>query len=280
MLDERGVADVERIIRAVAAEEIMPRFRRLAAADITEKTGPDNLVTVADRAAEAALARQLTPLVPGSIVVGEESVAEDPALLDTLDGDAPVWIVDPIDGTHNFATDNPRFTVLVALSHRGRLLASWTFAPAFDMLATAVAGGGATLDGRPLRIGPAPTDLRHLDVGTPQQRWWTSADRSRFNTLCGYGVSLSFFDTTGLEYVELAAGRRTSIVVTWDNPWDHAAGVLLVTEAGGAVTAADGRPYRPAAANVLPMVAAPDADCAARLHAAMLDEYPGRTARA
>ncbi|GAA1772086.1 inositol monophosphatase family protein [Luedemannella helvata] len=270
MLDERGVAEVERIVRSVAADEIMPRFRRLAATDIIEKTGPDNLVTVADRAAEAALAAQLATLVPGSVTVGEEAVAEDPTLLDTLTGDAPVWIVDPIDGTHNFATDNPRFTVLVALSHRGRLLASWTYAPAFDMLATAVAGGGATLDGRPLRVGPAATDLRHLDVGTPQQRWWTSSDRARFNTLCGYGVALSFFDTTGLEYVQLAAGRRTSIVVTWDHPWDHAAGVLLVTEAGGVATAADGSPYRPAAGNALPMVVAPDAACAARLHAAML----------
>jgi fructose-1,6-bisphosphatase/inositol monophosphatase family enzyme len=274
VLDTRGVAEVERIIRSVAADEIMPRFCQLAAGDIVEKTGPDNLVTVADRAAEVALTRRLTALVPGSVVLGEESVAENPALVDILAEDAPVWIVDPIDGTHNFATDNPRFTVLVALSQHGNLLASWTFAPAFDLFATAVSGGGAMLDGRPLRLGPAQDDLRHLDVCTPQQRWWTPAQRATFNTMCGYGVALCFFDTSGLEYVEVAAGRRTAMISTWDNPWDHAAGVLLVSEAGGTVTTPDGLPYRPVAGNELPLVAAADAACAARIHAALLGRHP------
>jgi fructose-1,6-bisphosphatase/inositol monophosphatase family enzyme len=274
MLDARGLTEVERLIRKVAAEEIMPRFGHLRAGDIVEKTGPDNLVTVADRAAEAALAVGLTAILPGSIVVGEEAVADDPTLLDVLSGEAPAWIVDPIDGTHNYATDNPRFTVLVALVHRGTLLASWTLAPALDLFATAVAGGGAYLDGRPLRVQPAPADLRHLDVCTPQQRWWTPAQRSRFNTMCGYAVSLGFFDTSGLEYVALAAGRRTAMILTWDNPWDHAAGTLLLTEAGGVVTLPDGSPYRPGAATELPMVAASDAACAARLHAAMEGRHP------
>ncbi|GAA1832035.1 inositol monophosphatase family protein [Luedemannella flava] len=272
--------EVERLIRSVAATEIMPRFGQLAAADIVEKTGPDNLVTVADRAAESALTAGLTAILPGSVVVGEEAVADDPGVLDALVGDAPAWIVDPIDGTYNYATNNPRFTVLVALAHRGSLLASWTLAPALDMFATAVAGQGAHLDGRPLRVGSAPDDLRHLDVTAPQQKWWTPAQREQFNAMCAHAVSLGFYDTTGLEYVTLAAGRRTAMILTWDFPWDHAAGALLVAEAGGVMIGGDGTPYRPSAGNPLPMIAAPVAASVARLHAALRGERPPASSRA
>src|SRR5262245_10187330 len=104
----------------------MPRFRRLSAADVVEKA-PGDLVTVADRAAEDALSSALVAMLPGSVVVGEEGVGVDRAALDALDGGAPVWVIDPIDGTHNFAADNPRFAMLIALCDRGELLASWTF---------------------------------------------------------------------------------------------------------------------------------------------------------
>ena len=118
-------------------------------------------------AAEEALVEGLRALLPGSVAVGEEAVAGDPALLATLDGDAPVWIIDPIDGTHNFAVDNPRFTTLVALAHRGELLASWTYAPVLDVMATARAGAGAHVDGErvpPLTLEPA----EHRPGGEPR----------------------------------------------------------------------------------------------------------------
>src|SRR5512138_204235 len=122
MIDARDANEVERIIRTVNEREVVPRFGRLAASDIAEKA-PGDLVTVADRAAEAAMIEALQAVVPGSVAVGEEAVAEEPAVLAALDGDAPVWIIDPIDGTHNFVADNPRFATLVALAHRGELLA-------------------------------------------------------------------------------------------------------------------------------------------------------------
>lgn len=123
VLTASEISEVEAIIREVARTEILPRFGRLTAADISEKN-PGDLVTVADRAAEEALTRRLTGLLPGSLVVGEEAVAGDPGVLARLAGPEPVWIIDPIDGTHNYATDNPRFTTLVALAQGGRLLAS------------------------------------------------------------------------------------------------------------------------------------------------------------
>jgi fructose-1,6-bisphosphatase/inositol monophosphatase family enzyme len=202
-------------------------------------------------------------------VVGEEAVSADPSVMDLLDGDAPVWIVDPIDGTHNFVAQNPRFMTLVALARRGELLASWSYAPLLDLMATATAGGGAYVDGERVRVGAAPDGLRHLDVVTCQEKWWSDETRAMVNALCAHRVSFHFFDLSSFEYVELASGRRTSMVVTWDLPWDHAAGLLLYAEAGGVVMNHDGSPFRLAGGNALPFVAAPDAACATALHEAM-----------
>ena len=136
-------------------------------------------------------------------------------------------------------------------------------------MATATLGGGAYVDGERVRVRPASPGLRFLDVCTPQQRWWTPSQRLAFNALCAHGVSLAFFDTSGLEYIELAAGRRGVMIVTWENVWDHAAGLLLHAEAGGVARTAAGEPFRLAGGNMLPLVAAPDEECAARVHAAM-----------
>ena len=144
---------VERIVREVAAEVVLPKFRTLAAHEILEKAAGET-VTVADRASEAELSRRLTDLLPGALVVGEEETAADPGVLEHLSGDQPVWVIDPIDGTHNFARGNPRYATLVALAHRGELLGSWTFAPELDLMATARAGAGAVIEGRPVRLPP------------------------------------------------------------------------------------------------------------------------------
>ncbi|GAB4060113.1 inositol monophosphatase family protein [Catellatospora paridis] len=259
MLDATEVAEVERAVRRVAEEQILPRFGRLTAADIAFKSSETDFVTVADRAAEEELAKHLTALVPGSIMVGEEAVAGDPALLNEIDGDAPVWIVDPIDGTHNFVSGSPRFTTLVALAHRGRLLASWTYAPVMDLMAVATAGGGAYVDGQRVQVRPVEPTLRHLDVSVSPPIWWAPDHREGFHRLSRHGVALSFFDTSGLEYIQLASGRRTAMVLTWELPWDHAAGLLLHAEAGGVAMAADGSPFRIGGGNPMPFLVAPDA---------------------
>src|SRR5262245_20555049 len=205
VLDSRTTAEVERIIRDVAARDIMPYFGRLAPADIAEKA-PGDLVTVADRAAEESLTVELTRVLPGSVVAGEEAIAADPDVGAALGGDAPVWIVDPIDGTYNFVGDNVRFSVLVALALRGELLASWTYAPALEVMATAVRGAGAYVDGARVRVRPTGGQLRHLDLHVPQQKWWTASQRVAFNSLCRHAVSLAYYDSSGLEYIELASG--------------------------------------------------------------------------
>lgn len=155
----RHASDVEEAIRKAAAAEIMPRFRQLAAHEIDQKNGPHDLVTDADRKAELYLTEALSALLPGSVVVGEEAVHADPASYEAIQGDAPVWIVDPVDGTRQFVHGEPGFCTLVALAQGGILRASWTYAPALDRFAVAIRGQGATLDGEPLRgrlAGPRP----------------------------------------------------------------------------------------------------------------------------
>jgi fructose-1,6-bisphosphatase/inositol monophosphatase family enzyme len=268
VIDASLLEDVGRAIRGVARREILPRFGALSAGDIAEKA-PGDLVTIADQAVERELGALLRGIVPGSVVVGEEAVAADPGVLGALAGPEPVWIVDPIDGTVNFVAGSARFSTLVALARHGQLLASWTYAPVFDQLATASAGGGAFLDGTPLWVRPWSGGLEHLPVVVPIPAWYSSETRARVNSLSRAPVSLSYLDTSGLEYIEVAAGRRTAMVITWENVWDHAAGLLLVTEAGGVAVTRDGAGFRLTGGNPLPLVVAPDLATASALHQAL-----------
>ncbi|MFC9343414.1 inositol monophosphatase family protein [Streptomyces sp. NPDC057020] len=256
--------EVEEAVRKAAAAEIMPRFRQLAADDIVEKNGPHDLVTVADRAAEAHLTESLTALLPGSVVVGEEAVHADPAVYDALRGDAPVWIVDPVDGTRQFVHGDPGFCTLVALARHGELLASWTYAPALDEFAVAVRGRGATLNGQPLRAGsPAPGEV--LEVATSHPDYTTPDQKRALLGLAAEGVAPRPCGSAGLEYLAVARGALAATAFSWEYAWDHAAGLLLVTEAGGTHTTVAGEPFRITGGNALPFTAARDAATADRI---------------
>lgn len=227
------VEQVIAIIRETAQAEILPRFRRLQPHEIREK-GPNNLVTEADVAAERVLTRRLSGLLPGSLVVGEEAVAENPAVLDVLAGDDPVWIIDPVDGTNNFARHHPVFGVIVALVRQGRTVAGWIHHPLDDRTITAETGQGAWMNGARLHTAPAaPLEEMAGSVGHHNPRL-----RSRVRSLTRAGC-------VAHDYTELACGRLHFAHYNRLAPWDHAAGVLLVQEAGGHVALMDGQPYRP-----------------------------------
>src|SRR5262245_47949732 len=122
------LAAVSEIITAVAAEQIMPRFRKLASGDVQMK-GVNDPVTIADQETERHLTAQLTKYLPGSVVIGEEAFAKDKAILNHISGEHPVWIIDPIDGTRNFVSGNPEFAVMVALVDKKKPIASWIHDP-------------------------------------------------------------------------------------------------------------------------------------------------------
>ncbi|MGW3559919.1 inositol monophosphatase family protein [Streptomyces sp. NPDC000963] len=259
-----GTTEVEEAVRKAAAAEIMPRFRQLAAHEIVEKNGPHDLVTVADRAAEAHLTASLTALLPGSVVVGEEAVHADPAVYDALGGDAPVWIVDPVDGTRQFVHGDPAFCTLVALARHGEVLASWTYAPALEQMAVAVRGRGATLNGEPLRAGsPAPGEV--LEVASSHPDYTTPEQKRALLGLDTDGVRPRPCGSAGLEYLAVARGAPSGVAFSWEYAWDHAAGLLLVAEAGGTDTTVAGEPFRVTGDNALPFTAARDAATAERI---------------
>ncbi|MEU2508585.1 inositol monophosphatase family protein [Streptomyces sp. NPDC007863] len=259
-----GTTEVEEAVRKAVAAEVMPRFRQLADHEIIEKKGPYDLVTVADRAAEEHLTAALTALLPGSVVVGEEAVHAEPGRYDALRGDAPVWIVDPVDGTRQFVQGDPAFCTLVALAHHGELLASWTYAPALGELAVAVRGRGAVLNGERIRSGsPAPGAV--LEVATSHPDYSTPEQKRALLGLVTEGVRPRPCGSAGLEYLSIARGTLDATAFSWEYAWDHAAGLLLVAEAGGAQTTVAGEPFRIAGGNALPFTAARDAATAERV---------------
>ncbi|MEU8674432.1 inositol monophosphatase family protein [Streptomyces sp. NPDC048560] len=262
------LSQVEAAVRAAAAAEIMPRYRQLATHDIIEKSGPHDLVTTADRLAEEHLTESLTRLLPGSVVVGEEAVHADPRVYDALGGEAPVWIVDPVDGTRQFVHGEPGFCTLVALAHHGQVLASWTYAAAMDEMAIAVRGRGATLNGKPLNAGsPAPGAVLKVAMSHPD--FTSDAQKRALLGLRTEGIDARACGSAGLEYLAVACGAQDAVAFNWEFAWDHAAGLLLVTEAGGAQATLSGADFRITGGNDLPFTAARDEATKDRILAAL-----------
>ncbi|NJQ06813.1 inositol monophosphatase family protein [Streptomyces lonarensis] len=263
MIDEQLAAAAEDAVRKAAADEIMPRWRQLADDEVTAKSGPHDLVTVADRDAEHHLTEALTRLLPGSVVVGEEGVHEDPSRYDALQGDAPVWIVDPVDGTRQFVRGEPGFCTLVALARGGTVHASWTYAPARGLMAVARRGGGAWLNGERLRAGSPGGAV--LEVATSHPDFTTEEQKQALVGLRAPGIDPRPCGSAGLEYLRIARGQLDAVAFSWELAWDHAAGLLLVSEAGGTDRTLSGEPFSLTGRNALPFTAARDGETARRI---------------
>lgn len=242
---------VAALIAEVAAEEIQPRFRKLAAHEQREKS-PGDIVTIADERAEAALTPRLLDLVSGSIVIGEEAAAKDPELVTRLSRDQVAWIVDPVDGTANFAAGKPDFCSMVALVRGDELIASWIHLPNTGQTAVAEHGGGARFGGRVLpRLradGSRPTGV--LAVGKRSNPDLFERTRALHRDV----RQIASLRCAGLDYLRLARGELDFVLFGRAWPWDHAPGVLLVAETGGVGSHGDGSPYRPSETLVAPGV--------------------------
>lgn len=264
--------DIDRVthlIEEAAAIEIMPRFQRLAAGDIREKA-PGDLVTIADEAVEARLSPLLSSLLPGSLVLGEEAAAADPTLMNHLFGEESVWIIDPVDGTANFAEGRPAFALIVALVIAGRIEAGWIHNPVAGRTATAVAGEGAWLGERRLQVAAAPADTGDM-AGVLLSGYFGSRELGRkVEARRGRVRALRSVRSAGLEYLRVVSGEMHFALFTKLMPWDHAAGVLLHGEAGGHARYLEGGAYEPAAIARSGLLLAPDPESWQRLHATLL----------
>src|ERR1700678_822779 len=144
-MNDRLISSVADIMRQSAKLAILPRYRSLQAHEINEKSASD-FVTIADRESEALLAEGLARLLPEATIVGEEAAHSDPGVMGGL-GDALCWIIDPLDGTNNFAAGKPPFGILVALAERGETIAGWIYDPLTGRCCHAQRGGGAFVNG-------------------------------------------------------------------------------------------------------------------------------------
>lgn len=251
--------DPERVaafIREAAEEDIMPRFRSLAAHEVTEKK-PGDVVTVADHDAEERLTRMLNGLTPGALVVGEEAAHQKPHLLDRLDEErGPLWIIDPVDGTANFAASRPTFAVMIAYVEAGETRFGWIYDPVEEVMAFAELGAGAERGGKPLRLGHAPQRLVGRVNFGPIDNQHRPSVRKRLEAEFTLEKSMS---CAGQEFVSLARGGSQFRFYNRLWAWDHAPGVLLFREAGGHANRQDGDAYRPTE-RTIGLLCAPDKD--------------------
>ncbi len=243
------LADLLAILTAAADTEILPRFQRLGDGDVGAKSGPMDLVTVADRAAEKRIAAAVTARFPEAAFVGEESVAEDPARLGLLETTDLAIVVDPIDGTFNFASGLPLFGVMAAVVAGGETVAGVILDPLTGSHMTAVKGEGAHLgfrDDRPARrlrvAAPAPVAEMHGCIS------WSYMPGSLRDTVAARQSRLAAtynYRCAAHEYRLAATGACHLLAYGKLMPWDHLAGALIHTEAGGFSAKFDGSPYRP-----------------------------------
>ncbi|MCE7797042.1 inositol monophosphatase [Sphingobium sufflavum] len=231
---------VDRLLRDVARDIVMPRFQNLADHEVVEKA-VDDLVTIADRESEERLAEALLDILPQSTVVGEEACAANPSVQDRI-GDGAVWIIDPIDGTGNFAAGRAPFGLMVALAVEGEVRAGWMFDPLGDRMSHARLGEGAFIDG-------ARVQSRGSGAAAPVagiSLLFMDQDK-RKRTLERAGDRLTMVDIprcAAEQYPRVVLGQNDLALFERTLPWDHAPGVLFLTEAGGTALRADGSPYR------------------------------------
>ena len=153
---------VSEIIVECADKYILPRYKALAQHEISAKTSPRDLVTQADLDVEEHLTRVLPDLLPGSVVIGEEAASKNPALLDQLDDKSlKIWIVDPVDGTHNFVHSKREFGVMLALIENGEARQGWIYDVLGKEMTVAERGGGAFVGSQKFSIlNPIPSYKR------------------------------------------------------------------------------------------------------------------------
>jgi len=199
--------------------------------------GPANFVTAADHRAEDIIFKELTKARPGYGFLMEERGAID-------GGDkSHRWIVDPLDGTTNFLHSIPLFAISIGLEREGQLVAGVIYNPVSDELFTAEKGRGAHLNDRRLRVA-ARRDLEQAVVATgiPHRgRPGHAVFRSELQAAMGKVTGIRRTGAASIDLAWTAAGRFDAFWERNLKPWDMAAGIVILREAGGIVTDMDGK---------------------------------------
>ncbi|NBC35384.1 inositol monophosphatase [Novosphingobium sp. FSY-8] len=228
------------VMQDAAQRAIRPRYQRLSASEIVEKAA-DDMVTIADKESEAILAEGLARILPEAAIVGEEAAHADPSIMARLGSDL-CWIIDPLDGTNNFAAGKPPFGILIALSQGGETIGGWIYDVLTGRFCHARRGEGAFMDGERLHArssGETPP-IASISVlfADPARRAAIEAH------IAPHYQMVPIPRCAAEQYPRLAVGINDVSIFERTLAWDHAAGVLFLNEAGGKAARFDGTPYR------------------------------------
>ena len=227
-------------MRRASHEAILPHYRNLAGAEIVSKAH-DDVVTVADHQSEAILSAALVDLLPEAALVGEEAAFDDPAIFERLKTGL-CWIVDPLDGTNNFAAGKPPFGVLVALADGGETIGGWILDCLSGRFCHASHSCGAWIDGE--RVTARATGEKP-PVAALSTVFMEPDERAQVLAHIAPHYRLVDIPRCAAEqYPRLVLGENDVSVFNRTLPWDHAAGTLFLNEAGGRSARLDGSDYR------------------------------------
>lgn len=242
------IGELASLLQEAAVAEILPRFRNLSAGDVRMKTEAIDLVTEADEAAERFIKARVAEMAPNALFIGEESVAADPALLATLAGADLAVVVDPIDGTFNFAAGMPLFGVMASVVSKGETVAGIIYDPMGNDWFIAEKGSGAWAcrpDGSQTKLAVAPpVDLENM-VGAASIGSYSREDRRILMTKLAEVRMSASYRCAAHEYRIFADGTLHFLMYQKLMPWDHLGGTLISQEAGAYAARLDGSEYLP-----------------------------------
>jgi fructose-1,6-bisphosphatase/inositol monophosphatase family enzyme len=245
--DDKAVDWLIALLGEAASTEIMPRWRRLGAGDVRQKTSATDLVTEADVNAEHFVTARLRERFPDAVVLGEEAQAENPSLLDGYADADLAFVLDPVDGTLNFASGLPLFGVMLAAVVRGETVFGAIYDPIGKDCLLALRGAGAHIrhgDGHMERCRVAsPLPISEMS-GVVSWPYMPEPERSLLLNNLGRFKGGFNLRCAAHEYRLLATGHGHFAAYSKLMPWDHLPGVLIHAEAGGYSAHFDGSPYR------------------------------------
>ncbi|MEN8708477.1 MAG: inositol monophosphatase [Paracoccaceae bacterium] len=234
------------IVRRAARSEILPRYRNLAASDISQKSSAVDLVTIADRNAEAMITRGLSRAFANALIIGEEAVADTPALLDQLNEAELAFVIDPIDGTWNFTHGINVFGVIISATRFGQPIFGLLYDPIMDDYVITGADEDTRFVMGPNRHKICQTSrkeqAKHLR-GVYHTGLMSAAQRAIIGEEFPKTGGISNFHCSCHEYRMLAQGHFDFVISVNPKPWDHLAGALAARRGGGVARMIDGTEY-------------------------------------
>jgi myo-inositol-1(or 4)-monophosphatase len=251
-------------VRAARAAGEVLRSRADSIREVRVKTSNVDIVTDVDLQSERTVGRILLEAFPSHTILGEEGVARGG------DDRRYRWVVDPLDGTTNYAHGFPFYCVSIGLEVEAKLALGVVYSPSMDELFVAEAGRGATLNNRPIHVSDTDDLSRALlATGFPYDRTKFDHALRSFDALSRRTQAVRRVGSAALELCYVACGRLDAYWEHQIKPWDVAAGALLVTEAGGKISSTDGSPFSLEAGQVL--------SSNGTLHAAVVDALASTT---